>query len=120
MYAARGGGDEKTAAGNVAAGVRNFSIMNEKIRTEKGEYDMCKAIRGMIDDGKKEGIKIGEQRGVRRGKRQAKHDMINQYIAVCKKDGNGPEQIKEQLMKYFFLSMKQAESYVSRSGGMQK
>ena len=97
-------------------------------KTEKGGYDVCKAIQDMMDDsqergekiGEKRGIKIGEergkQRGIRigeaRGKKEGESTTIIQYIKANFAEGRLAEQIVENLIRYFALSKRQANAYM--------
>lgn len=69
--------DEETARTlGVLMGIKGFARNSNRYRTEKGEYDMCQAIREMVEDsrmaGKAEGIAEGEARGKAAGKAEGK------------------------------------------------
>lgn len=49
------------------AGDRELLQLKEKSKTGKGEYDMCQAIREMIQEGYQEGILRGEIAGRQNG-----------------------------------------------------
>ena len=59
--------DEETARTiGVLMGIKNFGENEERFKTEEG-YDMCQAIREMMEDSRQEGIAEGEARGEPRG-----------------------------------------------------
>lgn len=47
----------------VMAGIRNLQLIKQKIQTEGGGFDMCKAIKEMLRDSRQEGRKEGRQEG---------------------------------------------------------
>ena len=51
----------------VMAGIRNLQLIKQKIQTEGGEFDMCKAIKEMLRDSRQEGRKEGRQEGRQEG-----------------------------------------------------
>ena len=59
--------DEETARTiGVLMGIKNFGENEERFKTEEG-YDMCQAIREMMEDSRQEGIAEGETRGEIKG-----------------------------------------------------
>ena len=53
-------------------GSEELEAVKEKYREEGGKINMCEAIRGMIEDGKQEGILVGRQEGLSLGRREGK------------------------------------------------
>ena len=51
----------------VMAGIRNLQLIKQKIQTEGGRFDMCKAIKEMLRDSRQEGRKEGRQEGRQEG-----------------------------------------------------
>ena len=54
---------ENTPDLSVMAGIRNLQLIKQKIQTEGGGFDMCKAIKEMLRDSRQEGRKEGRQEG---------------------------------------------------------
>lgn len=101
-------------------------------KTEKGGYDVCKAIQDMMDDSQERGEKIGEKRGIKigkeigeergrqrgirigevRGEKTGRSTTIIQYINANFAEGRLAEQIVENLIRYFALSKRQANAYM--------
>ena len=46
---------------------KNVVDVSEVVTEEQEEYDMCQAIRELIEDGKQEGIKVGIEQGMEQG-----------------------------------------------------
>ena len=44
----------------VMAGIRNLQLIKQKIQTEGGGFDMCKAIKEMLRDSRQEGRQEGQ------------------------------------------------------------
>ena len=53
-------------------GSDELEAVKEKYREEGGKINMCEAIRGMIEDGKREGLLVGRQEGLSLGMREGK------------------------------------------------
>ena len=51
-------------------GSEELEAVKERYRERGGHINMCEAIRGMIEDGKQEGILLGKQEGISLGKQQ--------------------------------------------------
>ena len=49
------------------AGIRNLQLIKQKIQTEGGGFNMCKAIKEMLRDSRQEGRKEGRQEGRQEG-----------------------------------------------------
>ncbi len=85
--------------------------IKDEIRTEKGGYDVCKAISDMRQESREEGIcegiKIGEKRGERRGEKRGERrgrqkqeeDMYRSLISKKLQKGKSLEQIADDLEK---------------------
>lgn len=58
---------ENTPNLSVMAGIRNLQLIKQKIQTEGGGFDMCKAIKEMLQDSRQEGRKEGRQEGRQEG-----------------------------------------------------
>ena len=54
---------ENTPDLSVMAGIWNLQLIKQKIQTEGGRFDMCKAIKEMLRDSRQEGRKEGRQEG---------------------------------------------------------
>ena len=83
--------DEETAQTlGVLMGIKGFAQNSKRYRTEKGEYDMCQAIREMVEDsrmaGKAEGIAEGEARGKAAGKAEGSAGQIIEIIENITKE----------------------------------
>ena len=83
--------DEETAQTlGVLMGIKGFAQNSKRYRTEKGEYDMCQAIREMVEDsrmaGKAEGIAEGEARGKAAGKAEGSAGQIIEIIENIMKE----------------------------------
>lgn len=59
----------------VMAGIRNLQLIKQKIQTEGGGFDMCKAIKEMLRDSRQEGRKEGRQEGRQEGRREGQDEM---------------------------------------------
>lgn len=65
-------------------GSQELEAVKERYREQGGKINMCEAIRGMIEDGRnegmlagrKEGIRLGKQEGIRLGKRQGEREKV--------------------------------------------
>lgn len=51
---------ENTPDLSVMAGIRNLQLIKQKIQTEGGGFDMCKAIKEMLRDSRQEGRQEGQ------------------------------------------------------------
>ncbi len=73
--------DEETAQTlGVLMGIKRFAENKKKYKTEKGEYNMCQAIREMMEDSRMEGIAEGEARGEARGRSEGSASQIIEII----------------------------------------
>ena len=73
--------DEETAQTlGVLRGIKRFAKNKKKYKTEKGEYNMCQAIREMMEDSRMEGIVEGEARGEARGEAKGSASQIIEII----------------------------------------
>ena len=88
--------------------------LKNQIRTKEDRYDMCEAILEIMEDSKKQGIAIGKRLGERRGKKQERQKLIDQYITANFAEGRLAEQIEQSLIKYFALSARQANACMKR------
>ena len=61
-------------------GIKRFAENKKKYKTEKGEYNMCQAIREMMEDSRMEGIAEGEARGEARGRSEGSASQIIEII----------------------------------------
>jgi hypothetical protein len=60
--------DEETAQTlGVLMGIKRFGENKKRYETKKGEYNVCQAIREMMEDSRMEGIVEGEARGEVKG-----------------------------------------------------
>ena len=70
---------------------------------ETGGYDMCKALRDMIEDGRKEGISIGRDEGISIGKQQGTihtlFNLVNKNIISLTTAAQQASVTEEQFMK---------------------
>lgn len=92
--------DEETAETiGILMGVKDF--MEQKETYKRGEtYDMCQAIREMVEDGVKEGVKEGIKKGESNG--------LRIFIQSNRDDGLADEAIVEKLQKYYSLEKEEA------------
>ena len=96
---------------------KELEAMKAKYQNPKGEVNMCKAIQEMIESGRKEGEKAGEERGYRNGEKAGEErGRKNGYLiagAFMKKraEGKTDEEIARECgepvedVKMFFAAM---------------
>lgn len=61
-------------------GSEELEAVKEKYREEGGKINMCEAIRGMIEEGKQEGLSLGRREGKQQGEfEKAKTVARNMY-----------------------------------------
>lgn len=95
--------DEDTAkTASVLMGVKIFMQQEEKFRNGEG-YNMCQAIREMMEDSRMEGEKNGWEVGIRI------------FIQSNRDDGVEEGVIAEKLMRYYDLSQEEVQKALSAS-----
>lgn len=88
--------------------IKEDKIKNTETReNEKGGIDVCQAIEEMINDGREEGILIGEERGEFRG-------GIRTLIEDNLEEGISEARILEKLQKRFELTAEDAAGYLEK------
>ena len=65
---------ENTPDLSVMAGIWNLQLIKQKIQTEGGRFDMCKAIKEMLRDSRQEGRKKGRQEGRQEGRKEGRQE----------------------------------------------
>lgn len=73
---------------------------------EGGKINMCEAIRGMIEDGRIEGVKQGLEQGIGQG--------LSALVEVCKEFGLPKEDVVSKAKKKFSLSVDEMEDLIDR------
>lgn len=99
--------DEETAETiGILMGVEGF--MEHKEEYKKGEtYNLCQAIREMIEDGRMEGLK--------EGMKEEKTNGLRIFIRSNRDDGVADETIAEKLQKYYSLNKEEAWEALSHN-----
>ena len=118
--------DEETARTvSILMGIRKFMEQEEKYRNGE-DYNMCQAIREMLEDSRKEGWGEGRKEGKREGRREGKREGrkegrrkeqaegIRIFIQSNRDDGITDEAIAENLQKYYFLSKDRARKALKK------
>ena len=92
----------------VMMGIWQLKQIKENVRTEKGDFDMCKAFDDMMADSERRGEKRGEKRGKKEGRREGENLMgrlINELIPAGRIDdlmtAAGNPDYRKQLMMEF-------------------
>lgn len=73
---------------------------------EGGKINMCEAIRGMIEDGRIEGVKQGLEQGIGQG--------LSALVEVCREFGLSKEDVVSKAKEKFSLSMDEMEDLIDR------
>ena len=96
--------DEDTAeTAGILMGVNIFMKQKKKYKNEEG-YNMCQAIREMMEDSRTEGWEAGEKNGLEAG--------IRIFVQSNRDDGLGDAAIADKLGKYFGLAQKEALKFL--------
>lgn len=77
---------------------------------EGGKVNMCEAIRGMIEEGRLEGVKIGRLEGWEQGRLEG----IESLIKVCNDFGISKEETASKIVVNFSLSPEAAKHYTDQ------
>lgn len=88
----------------------------EEVLLERGrQLGIEEGILEGIREGKREGIELGKAEGKREGielgKAEGKMEGIQAFILSCMEDGSSKKSVIEKLIKYFKLSIEEAEEY---------
>ena len=93
-------------------GIRQLKQIKENVRTEKGDFDMCKAFDDMMADSERRGEKRGKKDGRREGRREGRHEgenlmgrLINELIPAGRIDdlmtaADNPDYRKQLMMEF--------------------
>lgn len=82
---------------------RELQEIREKYHEEKGgKSNMCQAIKDMIEDGRQEGVQIGNQEG-----------RIQEYIDIRREDNYSDDTIRAGIIVRFHLSEEAADQYMN-------
>ena len=103
--------DEDTAnTASILMGIKIFMEHKEKYKNEEG-YNMCQAIREMIEDSRTEGEKAGWEQGEKSGRETG----ILIFIQANRDDGTEDTAIAGKLQKYYNLSQEEAQRFLQNS-----
>ncbi|MBR1854904.1 MAG: Rpn family recombination-promoting nuclease/putative transposase [Lachnospiraceae bacterium] len=82
---------------------QELQAIREKYHEEKGgKSNMCQAIKDMIEDGRQEGVQIGNQEG-----------RIQEYIDIRREDNYPDDTIRAGIIVRFHLSEEAADQYMN-------
>lgn len=95
-------------------------IGKKDVYKKKGNIDMCKAVRELIEDGRTEGRKIGLQegmkegiqKGITEGKNEERIAGIRILIDTCREFGASREQTAEKVAVKYNLDGEEAAGYL--------
>ena len=108
--------DEDTAeTAGILMGVNIFMKQKKKYKNEEG-YNMCQAIREMMEDSRTEGWeageKVGRETGEKIGEKNGLEAGIRIFIQSNRDDGLEDDAIVNKLGKYFGLAQKEALKFL--------
>lgn len=111
--------DEETAdTVGILMGVKGFMENRKKYKEGEG-YNMCQAIKEMMEDsrieGRIEGEKTGWKEGEKAGREEEQKEGIRIFIQSHRDDGTEEEAIAEKLQKYYAKTPEDAWSLLNNS-----
>ncbi len=71
---------------------------------------MCEAIRGMIEEGRLEGVELGRLEGLEQGRLEG----IESLIKVCNDFGISKEETASKIVVHFSLPLETAKTYTDQ------
>ncbi len=107
--------DEETARTvGVLMGVKRFMEHQEKYKEGEG-YNMCQAIKEMMEDSRMEGEKSGWEKGEKSGRKKEQAEGIRIFIQSNRDDGTEEDAIAGKLQKYY--EMTETDAWKMLNGG---
>lgn len=107
-------------------GERNLELIKRDVQNERGGFDMCKAFREMIEEGRKRGIEQGIQQGIEQGIQQGRLEeagfmgqLIRKLIQIGRTDdllaASEDREYCERLMKEFGIIPPNCDAHLAES-----
>ena len=107
-------------------GERNLELIKRDVQNERGGFDMCKAFREMIEEGRKRGIEQGIQQGIEQGIQQGRLEeagvmgqLIRKLIQIGRTDdllaASENREYCERLMKEFGIIPPNCDAHLAES-----
>lgn len=107
--------DEETAGTvGILMGVKGFMENWKKYKEGEG-YNMCQAIREMMEDSRVEGEKTGWKEGEKAGREEEQKEGIRIFIQSHRDDGTDEKAIADKLQKYYAKTAEDAWSLLNNS-----